>query len=51
MGKMPAVFINAIQINQAKWLFLAAFHKAISFQMASQMAKIIIIGISQTNDS
>ena len=48
MGKIPTVFISAMHINQAMWLFLADFHKAISFQIASQIARIMITGISQT---
>lgn len=51
MGKIPTVFISAMHINHAMWLFLAAFHNANSFQIVSQMARMMITGISQTNDS
>jgi hypothetical protein len=35
-------------INQARCLFRAAFHIAISFQTESQIARTIITGISHT---
>ena len=39
----------AIQMNQTRWLSLAAFHIAINFQTRSQMPTIIITGISHGN--
>src|ERR1035437_5494898 len=36
---MPAVLKMARQINQASWLLRALFHRAISFQTPSQMAR------------
>jgi len=39
----------AMQMNHAKWLPFAAFHIAINFQTVSQIARIIIVGMSQSS--
>jgi hypothetical protein len=44
MGRIPAVFKTAMQINQVICLLRADFHKAINFQTASQTPKISIKG-------
>ena len=46
MGKMPAVLKMARQIYQASWLWRALFHKAITFQMPSQMAMMMQTAIN-----
>jgi len=38
MGNMPMVLNTMMQINHAKWLFLADFQMATIFHTASQMA-------------
>ena len=40
MGKIPTVLIKIMQTNHPKWLFLAAFHKAIDFQTTSHVMPI-----------
>jgi hypothetical protein len=46
IGKIPNVLKMKMHINHAKWLFRAAFHIAINFQTVSQIAAIIITGMS-----
>lgn len=45
IGRIPTVFSISMAINQYNWLFLADFHKAIPFQIASQ----IINGVRMIN--
>ena len=40
MGKMPTVLKMARQMNHANWSCRALFHRAISFQMPSQIARM-----------
>jgi len=40
MSKMPAVFNMSMTINQYFWLSLAAFQRAIPFQINSQSTRI-----------
>ena len=47
---MPTLLISAIPINHARWLLRADFHSANSFQMASQINKIIISIITIGSD-
>lgn len=44
---MPTVLNIAIHTNQIKCLFLADFQRAISFQIASQTAKTMIMVINR----
>ena len=48
MGKIPTVLKITMHINQAKWPFLAALHKANPFQIPSHMTRI---GITQAKAS
>ena len=47
MGRIPAVLKMARQINQANWSCRALFHRAISFQTPSQIAKRMITMINK----
>jgi hypothetical protein len=47
IGNIPIVLKIAMQINQARWLFRAAFQIAINFHTASHIERIIIIGMNQ----
>jgi hypothetical protein len=49
LGKIPNVLKMAMHKNQARWLFLPAFHIAIIFPTESQIPIIMISAINHGN--